>query len=384
MKNVKKLIPYGRQFIDKSDKLNLLKILSKEKITSGNEVFKFENKIKNFFKCKYSYTCNSGTSALFLAFMSINIKKNDVIIMPAINFIASYNIAKQLDAKVFLADVDKDTGQMSPENVTEVCKKFNIKKVKVILTMYNGGYPHNAEKFKRLKKYYNCFIIEDACHALGANYRVGTKNIKIGSCNHSDISTFSLHPLKTITTGEGGIVTTNSKKIAEKLEKIRSLGIERNTFKHWEYDVKYTGFNFRLTDFQCALGSSQIDKIFKFISKRRKIFLNYHKLLSKLDQINLPKHLSNYNSAHHLFIINLKKPNMKIKEKFIKFMLKNKIILQYHYIPIYKFKVFKGKYLNKNSEIYYKSAISLPIYFELKFQEQVYIAKKIKEFFSNN
>ena len=379
-----KIIPYGRQFIDRSDKLNLLKILSKEKITSGNEVLKFENKIKKFLKVKYAVSCNSGTSALFLALKSINIKKNDVIVMPAINFIASYNVAKQLDAKIFLADVDKETGQMSPENVIDVCNKFKIKKIKAIVTMYNGGYPLNAEKFKKLKKNYNCFIIEDACHALGAYYRIGNKNIRIGSCNHSDISTFSLHPLKTITTGEGGIVTTNSKKIAERLEKIRSLGIERNNYKHWEYNVKYIGFNFRLTDFQCALGSSQINKILKFISQRRKIFLNYQKLLSKLKQISLPDHLSKYNSAYHLFIINLKKPSKEKKEKFIKFMLKNKIILQYHYIPIYKFKVFKGKYLNKNSEIYYKSAISLPIYCGLSLKQQNYIAKKINFFFNGH
>jgi dTDP-4-amino-4,6-dideoxygalactose transaminase len=148
--------------------------------------------------------------------------------------------------------------------------------------------------------------------------------------------------------------------------------------------VKYVGFNFRLSDFQCALGLSQLNKIFKFITHRKKIFLNYQRLLSKLKEINLPTQLKNYTSSHHLFIINLKKPNIKIKEKFIKFMLKNKILLQYHYIPVYKFKIFKGKYINKNSEIYYKSAISLPIYYGLKYNDQVYITKKIKEFFKEN
>ena len=142
--------------------------------------------------------------------------------------------------------------------------------------------------------------------------------------------------------------------------------------------MKYVGFNFRLNDFQCALGLSQLDKISKFISQRKKIFLNYQKLLSKIKEINLPTHLRKYTSSHHLFIINLKKSNIKIKEKFIKFMLKNKILLQYHYIPVYRFKIFRGKYINKNSEIYYKSAISLPIYYGLKYNEQVYITKKIK------
>jgi len=376
-----KIIPYGRQYIDHKDIKSVSRVLNGELITTGSQIDKFENKIKKFLNCKYSITCNSGTSALFLAFKSIDIKRNDIIIMPAINFVASYNIAKQLNAKIFLADIDKETGQMLPSNVIDVCKKYKIKKIKAVVTMYNSGYPYDAEKFKKLKDIYNCFIIEDACHAFGASYKIENKNIKVGSCLHSDISTFSLHPLKTITTGEGGIVTTNSKKIAEKVKKIRSLGIEKNLNKHWEYDVKYVGFNFRLNDFQCALGLSQLDKISKFISQRKKIFLNYQKLLSKIKEINLPIHLTKYTSSHHLFIINLKKSNIKLKEKFIKFMLKNKILLQYHYIPVYRFKVFRGKYINKNSEIYYKSAISLPIYYGLKYNEQVYITKKIKEFF---
>ena len=376
-----KIIPYGRQYIDHKDIKSVSRVLNGELITTGSQIDKFENKIKKFLNCKYSITCNSGTSALFLAFKSIDIKSNDIIIMPAINFVASYNIAKQLNAKIFLADIDKETGQMLPSNVIDVCKKYKIKRIKAVVTMYNSGYPYDAEKFKKLKDIYNCFIIEDACHAFGASYKIENKNIKVGSCLHSDISTFSLHPLKTITTGEGGIVTTNSKKIAEKVKKIRSLGIEKNSNKHWEYDVKYVGFNFRLNDFQCALGLSQLDKISKFIAQRKKIFLNYQKLLSKIKEINLPIHLTKYTSSHHLFIINLKKSNIKLKEKFIKFMLKNKILLQYHYIPVYRFKVFRGKYINKNSEIYYKSAISLPIYYGLKYNEQVYITKKIKEFF---
>ena len=133
--------------------------------------------------------------------------------------------------------------------------------------MYNGGYPYNADNFKILKKKLRCYIIEDACHALGATYKSKGKIYKIGSCQHSDISTFSLHPLKSITTGEGGIVTTNNKKIYEKIERLRSLGIKRNNDKHWEYDVIQNGLNLRLTDFQSALGISQLKKIKLFISK---------------------------------------------------------------------------------------------------------------------
>jgi len=150
---------------------------------------------------------------------------------------------------------------------------------------------------------------------------------------------------------------------------------------HWKYDVENIGFNFRLNDFQCALGISQLSKISKFISFRKKIFKNYQNLLRTLKHINLPQHRNNYQSSHHLFIITLKKQSHTIKDNLIKYMLKNKIFLQYHYIPIYKFKVFNGKFINKNSEIYYKSAISLPIYYGLTYKKQKYIVKKIKRFF---
>ena len=376
-----KFIPYGKQFIDKKDISNVVKVLKKEKITSGDEVKKFETRLTKFFGSKFATVCNSGTSALYLAFLAIDLKKNDKIIMPAINFVASYNIVKTFGAKVFLADVDKLTGQMSPMNVIECCKKYKLKKIKAILTMYNGGYPQNAEKFYILKKKYKCFIVEDACHALGAEYLYKNSRIKIGSCKHSDISTFSLHPLKSITTGEGGIVSTNSKLLDYKLKRIRSLGINRKTNEHWKYDVIFNGFNFRLTDFQCALGISQLKKLNFFLRSRKAIAMKYSNELKKISKIFVPNHESKYKSSYHLYIINFKFKSLKIKDNFIKFMLKNKIILQYHYIPIYKFKVFKDKYLNRFSEHYYQSSISLPIYYGLKKKEQNKVIRLVNKFF---
>ena len=292
-------------------------------------------------------------------------------------------MAKLLGAKVYLADVDKYTGQMRPEDIEDCCKKFGIKNFNVLIIMYNGGYPQNAEKFKSLKKKYNCFIVEDACHALGSTYRYKKIYYKVGSCKHSDICTFSLHPLKTITTGEGGITTTNNKILFEKMKLIRSLGIKRFSNKHWEYNVTLKGLNFRLTDFQSALGLSQLKKINKFILKRKKISLKYDKEIKKIKQIVLPNLDNNYRSSYHLFIIHLQKQNKKLKEKMIKFMLKNRVMLQYHYIPIYKFKVFEGKYINKNAEIYYNSAVSLPIYYSLSQNDQILIIKLLNRFFKN-
>jgi len=380
---MKKIIPYGRQFISREDIRYVSRSLKKDMITSGNEVLKFEKEIQKYLKCRYSTACSSGTSALFLSLLSIGIKKNDIIVMPSINFVASYNVSKILGAKVYLADVDKFSGQMSPENVIDVCKKFKLKKVKALIVMYNGGCPKNSENFFKLKKKLNCFIIEDACHALGAEYKFNRKMLKIGSCRHSDICAFSLHPLKTITTGEGGIVTTNSKALNQKIKKLRSLGIQKSSNKHWDYDVRITGFNFRLTDFQCSLGISQLKKIKIFIQRRNQIAKKYNFAFKKLNQLNIPHYVNNYRSSHHLYLINLKKHNMKKKENFMKYMIRNKILTQYHYKPVYKFKNFEGKYLSKNAEIYYKSTISLPIFYKLSSKEQNYVINKVNSFFNN-
>ena len=378
-----KIIPYGKQYIDKKDIINFSNSLKKEKITTGPLVESFEKKIKNYLKSKYTLVCNSGTSAIFLALSAIGVKKGDIIIMPAVNFISSFNVSKLLGAKIYLADVDKFTGQVSPESIEQCCKKFNLKNIKAIILMYNGGYPNYANKFSRLKKKYNFKIIEDACHAFGAEYRVKKKKFKIGSCVNSDICTFSFHPLKTITTGEGGAVSTNSREYYAKMKLFRSHGIERKKNKHWDYNINNLGLNLRLTDFQSALGISQLSKINIFLKKRKKISEIYKKKLKEIKQIETIYHDKNYISSNHLFLIHIKNSNLKKKEKLIRFMLKNKIILQYHYIPIYKFKLLKKKQILKNSEKYYKSTISLPIFYELTLREQNSVIKKLKEFFKN-
>jgi len=160
-----KNIPYGRQYIDNQDIRSVSKALKQDLITTGDFVKKFEDKISKFLKVKYTTTCNNGTSALHLAFMAIDLKKDDAIIMPAINFIAAYNMARLMNAKIFLADVDPFTGQMTPETLLECIKKNKLKKIKAIITMYLGGYPENVEKFYLIKKKYKCYLIEDACHA---------------------------------------------------------------------------------------------------------------------------------------------------------------------------------------------------------------------------
>jgi dTDP-4-amino-4,6-dideoxygalactose transaminase len=371
-------IPYGRQFIDNDDIKEVSKVLKNELITTGKQISKFEQKINNLLKCKFSSACNSGTSALLLAFQSIGLKKNDVVIMPSVTFIASYNVVKLLGAKVFLADVNRITGQMSPNDILNCCKKFKIKKIKAIVTMYNGGYPENAGSFFKLKKKLGCYVIEDACHAFGARYFFGRKKNYIGSCKHSDLCTFSFHPLKTITTGEGGLVTTNSKYLDKRIKNLRSHGITNKKFL--SYDVVEHGLNLRLNDFQSALGISQLKKIRKFINNRKKIAQFYNKELKNISRLILPKYSLLNDSSYHLYIIIIKDFDVRKKNIFYKFMKNKGIHLQYHYIPIYKFQIFKDKKDAINSEFYFKQAISLPIYFDLKKNQQKIIIKNIKDY----
>ena len=378
-----KIISCGRQYIDSHDIRLVSKALKEDLITTGSYVKKFENKISKFLKVKYVASCNTGTSALHLALMAINFKENDVIVMPAINFIAVYNMAKLMNAKIFLADVDPLTGQMTPKTLLECIKKNKLKKIKVIVTMYLGGYPENIVEFYKIKKNFKCYLIEDACHALGSKYFFNKNFLPVGSCKHSDISTFSLHPVKTITSGEGGLITTNNKTFYKRILSLRSHGINKDKNFHWKYNLSESGFNYRLSDMNCALGLGQLKKINKFINYRRNIYNFYKNDLKKIKVIELPKYKIN-KPSYHLFLISINfKKIRSTKDTFLKFLKNNNIFCQFHYIPIYKFKLFNQK-LNKKfykgAEFYYKNTLSLPIFYDLKVSSQKTIINKIKIF----
>jgi dTDP-4-amino-4,6-dideoxygalactose transaminase len=379
-------IPYGRQFIDKEDIKLVTKSLKSKLITTGTYVKEFEKKTAQFLNCKYSISCSSGTAALHLAFLSINLKKNDIVIMPAINFIAAYNICQLIGAKIFIADVDKFTGQMSPSTLIHCIKENNLKNIKAIITMYLGGYPENIEEFYKIKKRYKCYLIEDACHAFGAKYKSKKKILYIGSCRHSDIATFSFHPVKTITTGEGGLITTNNINLKKRILLLRSHGILKRN-QHWKYNVIANGLNYRLSDINCALGLGQLKKVKKFINFREKVFLYYQKQFKKFNDIVT---FNNYNTdnkaAYHLCLISINFEKIKsTKDKLLLFLKKKLIFSQFHYIPIYKFKIFKkNNVYYKNSEYYFNNTLSIPIYYNLKKNLQIKIVKEIKYFLNKN
>jgi dTDP-4-amino-4,6-dideoxygalactose transaminase len=254
--------------------------------------------------------------------------------------------------------------------------------------MYLGGYPENVIEFYKIKKKFHCYLIEDACHALGAQYIYKKKNIFIGSCKHSDIATFSMHPVKSITSGEGGVLTTNNKKIYEKVKLFRSHGLRKDK-NHWNYEIIYNGFNYRLSDINCALALSQLKKLKKFIFLRKKRFMLYKQKLSDLKfYLDTPNYNKDIRPSYHLFLINLNLKNITFKKNiFFREMLKKKVIVQFHYKPIFSFKkIYQSKSV-KNNYIgalkYYKSTLSIPIFSSLTDKQQNYILKIIKKIFLN-
>ena len=340
---MKKNIPYGKCYIDYHDINEVKKSLKTSYITSGPYVKKLEENFQKKLNVKYALSCNNGTAALHLAFISIGLKKKDIVLLPVINFVAASNILKMMDVKIVYSDVDKNTGQITPTLIEECIRKNRIKKIKAIVTMPLGGFPENIETFYKIKKKYKCFLIEDACHALGAKYKNKNKFYYVGSCSHSDISTFSFHPLKSITSGEGGMVTTKLKKIADKIKILRSHGFIKKE-KHWKYNLNFPGFNYRLSDINCALANSQLKKLDKFIKYRENIAKKYINFFKNYKNICTTRKLdSNIYPSWHLFIVNFKFNLLKTnKEKFLNFLSKKNILAQQHYTPIYKFNLYSN------------------------------------------
>ena len=367
-----KKINYGWHHVDSEDKNYILKSINNQNLlTGGKYQNKLEQKISKYLNCKYVAACNSATGGIHLSCLAINLKKGDNVIVPTVNFIAAASICCQMGANVFFADIDPATGQMSPQNLIDCIKKNKIKKIKLFFTMYLGGSAKNIVEFQKIKKKLKCFFIEDACHAFGANYSLKNVSKKVGCSDYSDLSVFSFHPVKPITSGEGGAISTNNKKLFLKIQKLRSHGIERKlwgkTTNSFDYDIKNLSYNFRLSEINCALALSQLNKLKKFISQRRKIAKLYIKSFKKFENyINVLNKDDYQNSAWHLMILSFKNFNFQ-KDELIKLFLNKGIVIQNHYRPSHTFTYFKKKNFKlQNSMSYFNNSLSIPIFYSLQ------------------
>ena len=369
-------IPYGKQTISEDDINSVIEVLKSDFLTTGPKVKEFEEVIANYCGAKYCVAVSNGTAALHLASLVL-LKENDKVLTTPNSFLATSNSILYVNAKPIFVDIYED-GNIDLDLCEEELKKDSS--IKAIYVVHFSGNPVNQTKLKYLKDTYNIKILEDCAHSIGATF----EEIKAGSCANSDISIFSFHPVKQITTGEGGAITTNSKEIYEKLLLLRGHGMTpKPDIAPWFYDMVELGFNYRLTDISCALGLSQLKRLDSFLYLRRSIAKRYDDFFSKIDFIN-PLYSFTNNSAYHLYVIKIDFEKLNINKKdFVLKMREKNIGLQLHYIPINKQPYYRnlgyGNEITPIMDEYYKEAISLPVYPNLSQDEQSYVCESMIE-----
>ena len=380
------MINYGKHFIDKSDIKFVSDTLKGDWLTQGPKVKNFEDKLKNFLGSKYSLAVNSGTAALHLACIAIGIKKNDIVLTTPITFLSSINSALYLNAKPIFIDINPQNYCLDLNKLQRKLEelKKRKKRVKALIVTDYAGQMCDWEKIKKLSKKYKFYTINDNCHSLGSKY----KNDQKYAVKFADIVTHSFHPVKVITTGEGGCMSTNNFDLYKKVFSLRSHGVIRTNdlkkrYGNWYYRMSDLGYNYRMPDINASLGISQLNKIKKFIKKRKEIAKEYFSGFKKNKNIILPFIEKFCDHSFHLFPIQIKFKNLKLSKKdFFKLMLKRNINLQVHYIPIHLQKYYKENFnIPKNSlpvsENFYANAVSLPIFYSLDKKKVQKIIKQI-------
>ena len=380
------MIPYGKHHIDDEDVKSVVKVLKSKNLTQGPLISHFENKISKYVGAKYTVSVTSCTAGLHLASIVANLKKGKKLLTSPITFVSTANASLFCGANTVFADIDNLTINISIKNIEKIVLK---NKIHAISPVHFGGLPCDMQKIKKIAKKIGAIIYEDAAHAFGARYLDGSK---VGSCKYSDMTIFSFHPVKSIATGEGGAITTNNREIYEQLLRLRNHGIEKNKKNFlsnkkndpWFYEMQELGYNYRITDIQCALGLSQLKKIKKFLKKRKKIAKKYDFAFKDLKNCEPVQRGMRNLSSNHLYILKinfnkLKKNRAKLMNEF----KKAGIITQVHYIPVISHPYFKKKnYKIKNfpnSYRYYNSALSIPLFYDLTNKQQLYVINQVKK-----
>lgn len=377
------MIPYGKHEVNEVDIDEVVKILRSDFLTQGSTVPKFENAVANYCGAKNAIATNSATSALHIACLSLDLGPGDILWTSPNTFVASANCALYCGADIDFVDIDPKTYNMSINALLEKLKlaKTTGKLPKIVIPVHFAGQPCEMEAIYDLSKQYGFNIIEDASHAIGSSYN----NIKVGSCTYSDITVFSFHPVKIITTAEGGMALTNNKNIAERMYRLRTHGIttdkmkmlERPKDEIWNYQQIELGYNYRMNDIQAGLGLSQLTRLDDYVNRRNKIARYYDNKLKKLPLV-IPSQLPNIYSSYHLYPILIRaNPKLKTQRQIYDALRKNDIAANLHYIPVHKHPYYKSLGFKENefpiAENFHKEVISIPIYptLQISYQNKV-------------
>jgi UDP-4-amino-4,6-dideoxy-N-acetyl-beta-L-altrosamine transaminase len=373
------MIPYGKHSIDDDDMAAVMEAMKSEWITTGPKINEFEHAICRYVGCKHAVAVNSGTSALDIAVQSLSLAHGSEVITTPLTFVASSNALLYNSIRPVFADIRNDTRNINPDDV----RKKITKKTKGILFVDFAGHPCDIQELKEIAEEHDLYLIEDACHSLGAEYH----GSKVG--NFADLTIFSFHPVKHITTGEGGAIVLNDQDRFEHLVRLRSHGIDRDARARygpdasWAYDMKELGRNYRMTDFQAALGISQLKKLDMFIEMRRSLAERYNNVLKDTSWISLPVTSPQVKHAWHIFTILLQK---KIsRDAFFKYMRSANIGVNVHYIPVYRHTYYQ-RVLPVRMEDYpiteevFRRIITIPLHPKITDSEFEYITKTIESY----
>ena len=396
-------IPYGKHFIDEKDIRSVVDTLKNGMLTQGPKVKEFENKVATYVGSKYAVAVANGTAALHLACLALGLNKGAKVITSPNTFVATSNSILYLGAKPVFLDIDKETLNINLNILEQAI--LDTKNIEAILPVHFAGFPCNMKKIKNIASKYNLSIIEDASHALGATYDDGSM---VGNCRYSKMTTFSFHPVKGIAAGEGGMITTNDKELYLKLLLLRSHGITKGNFefpgmskldnslinkkegiengdlKRWYYEMQYLGFNYRITDIQCALACSQMDKINLFINRRKQLVRQYDQAFKDSKKINLFQINGREQSSHHIYVISINFKSIGLtRNQFMQKLANKGIGTQVHYIPVVTHPYYNnlGHSIKKYTETekYYENALTIPLYYGLSNKDQKFVISSIKE-----
>lgn len=374
-KTGRKMIPYGRQTIEEDDIQAVVDVLRSDYLTTGPKIAEFEKMVADYVGAKYAVAISNGTSALHAACFAAGIQPGDEVITTPLTFAASSNCVLYCGGTPVFADVDLKTYNIDPEDI----RRKITDKTKAIIAVHLAGQPCDMDEIHKIAKEHDLLVIEDGAHALGSVY----KGKKVGTL--SDMTTFSFHPVKPITTGEGGMIVTDNEEFYQKMMLFRSHGITRDenlmtrNDGPWFYQQLDLGYNYRITDIQCALGCSQMRKLDRFLARRKEIVTRYNEAFADCENIIIPYQLPETESGWHLYIVQVKNCD---RRKVFEALREHGIAVNVHYIPVYLHPYYQEHGYKdvhcRNAEEVYSHIISLPLYPTLTEEQQQYVIETLK------
>jgi len=362
------ILPYGRQTIEDDDIAAVALALRGDFLTTGPAVEAFENAFCEVVGARHAVACSNGTAALHLAMLALDVQPAEVVIAPSITFLATANCARFVGAEVVFADVDPQTGLMTPQTLAEALTRVGARKLRAVLPVHLRGDTADLPGLEDLARSAGAVLVEDAPHALGSTLTFGNSVEKVGDCRHSAMATFSFHPVKTIATGEGGMVTTNDDRLAERLRRLRTHGMVRpEGGAPWWYEMPEVGFNYRLPDILCALGISQLAKLDRFAARRRLLAERYRLALAPLAPlVRIATRPDWSDPVLHLMVALIDfEAAGKTRRQVVEALKARGVGTQVHYIPVHTQPYYRERYGDLDlpgAQAWYDRCLSLPLY----------------------